>query len=64
MTLRDCWRNVMLTALKMAWPHRSDDDRPTLTITVAIRGRRLYSRPMTLLDAMPSLQRIAERELG
>ena len=64
MTHDDCARNLVLTALRFAWPHRSDLDRPSLYITECIREGGLYVRPLTIEDCLPAWQRRAERVLA
>lgn len=64
MTHDDCATNLVLQALRFAWPHRSDEDRPSLYITECQRGTDLYLRPLTVEDCLPAWQRRAERVLS
>ena len=48
MTHDDCAANLELLALRFAWPHRSDLDRPTLYVTECVRSDGLYVRPLTI----------------
>ena len=53
-----CWSNVTRTALRLAWPHRINDDRPSLFITDS-SGTRL----LTVNDCMPAWERDARTAL-
>ena len=64
MTHDDCTANLELLALRFAWPHRSDLDRPTLYVTECVRSDGLYVRPLTIEDCLPAWQRRAERVLA
>lgn len=63
MTQRDCWHNLALRSLRIAWPNRSELDRPAYVTDRIIAGHA-YMRPATLEDVMVGMQRLAERVLA
>lgn len=53
-----CWGDPHLTLLRFWWPHRKNDDRPSLFITDS-RGTRL----LTIADCLPEWERDARAAL-